>query len=62
MRRNFKAKKINFINLFGYEVRKKFSKVLYGVKLKKSEENKFLEIYLCILEKKWKKNEKKMKK
>ena len=35
-------KKINFINLFGYEVKnKKFPKVLYGVKLKKSEENKF---------------------
>ena len=43
-------KKINFINLFGYEVRKKIkknkkkiSKVLYGVKkFKKKGLNKFL--------------------
>ena len=33
-----------------------FSKVLYGVKLKKSEENNFLEIY-CVFWKNEKKNE-----
>ena len=37
-----KIKKINFINLFGHEVKKIISKVLQVVKLKKSEENKFL--------------------
>ena len=47
-----KIKKINFISLFGLEVKKIIFLDFTRCKLKKSEENKFLEIYLGIMEKK----------
>ena len=46
-KKNFK--KLNFINLFGYEEKKIMFLDFTSVKLKKSE-NKFLEIYLYIME------------
>ena len=47
MRRNIKVNEIIFLlNLMVIWRRKIFSKILQVVKLKKMEENKFLEIYL----------------